>query len=120
MQLNSSIVNVTGNWYLKENWSCQKAMLCSPDGLKPTLKFSCRSFFEDEPSFKKLMEDLKLPEADPGDGKAKTELGAVTSGSGSSSMHMNTPRACPRPRGSVKSTLSRNFARKVLAQLRKS
>ena len=49
-----------GNWNLKENWSVQKAVLCSPAGVKPALKFSCKSFFEDGEGFKKLMEDLKL------------------------------------------------------------
>jgi hypothetical protein len=119
VQLNTGVVNVKGNWNLKENWSCQKAVLCSPNGVKPALKFSCKSFFEDEPGFQKLMEDLKLPEADPDDGKAKAELGVVTYPG--YSMHMNSlsPRTPPPPAKSLKKTLSKN-ASKALAQLQKS
>ena len=109
-----------GNWNLKENWSVQKVVLCSPAGVKPALKFTCKSFFEDEEGYKTLMEGLKLcDESELDEMGPKAEHGVVTYPG--CSMHMQDNQGLPMtppPRGSLKKTLSRN-ASKALAQLQK-
>ena len=118
VKLDTGVVNVKGNWCLKENRSVKKALLCSPSGVKPALKFSCKSFFEDEPEFKKLMQELSLGDCNLAEEEEHSEAGVVTYPGYSMHMNSQSPKTPPPPSKSLKKTLSRN-ASKALAQLKK-
>ena len=67
VNIGTGCMKITGSWFLKENWSAKKAVLCSPIGSRPKLRFPCRSFYDGDNAFEEIFKELSF-EAGRADG----------------------------------------------------
>lgn len=60
VSIDTGCMKITGSWFIKENWSAKKAVLCSPIGSRPKLRFPCRSFYEGDNALEEIFNTLSF------------------------------------------------------------